>query len=76
MVVPVVFFTEEPCLNFKQAVSYENKTAMWSWLGAGLKGMNGANLFKWLCFTEISKCLLEEHMDFLSPGKEKIHIHF
>lgn len=44
--VPVVFFIEEPCLNLKQIVSYEDKTAMWSWLRAGLKGMNGAKLFK------------------------------
>lgn len=48
---------------------------MWSWLRAGLKGINGAKHFKWPCFTKVSKCLLEEHMDFLSLGKEKIHIY-
>lgn len=59
---------EEPCLNLKQIVSYEVKTAMWFWLRATLKGISGAELFKWLCFTKVSKCLLEEHMDW--KGKD------
>lgn len=68
--VPVVFITEEPCLNLKEIVSYEVRTVMWFWLRAELKGINGAKLFKY-CASQNIQVPLGRTYGFPFPWKGK-----